>query len=204
MSDITVEQLGELIAQAKSKDGKPPRVTRENLQTFLRNPDGFVAGGTQYLRLLPGQPLTIGPTSGSRIIANAVDVFKAGIDGDFNNWGVNRPAKETEEMVISPPYELVTNGKFAEIFGSLSADPRRLCWTQDQIIKYVVTHPDQLGANRNFFLTESGGEFFVVDVYVYDDGRLNADVGRFDLARVWRAEDRHRFFAPQLANPLAV
>jgi hypothetical protein len=35
MSEITVEQLGELIAQAKSG-----RVTRENLQAFLRNPNG--------------------------------------------------------------------------------------------------------------------------------------------------------------------
>lgn len=40
MSKITVEQLGELIAQAKDD-----RVTRENLQAYLRNPNGFIAGG---------------------------------------------------------------------------------------------------------------------------------------------------------------
>lgn len=202
-SQITVEQVGELIEQSKSRDGKPPRVTRENLQAYLRNPDGLIAGG-QYLRLLPGQPLTIGPTSGSRIIATAADVFKAGIDGDFNGWGVNQPAGATKETSVSPPYELVANGNFVQILGSLSAAPRQLCWTQDQIIEYVVMHPDQLGASGNFFLTESGGEFFVVYVRVYDDGQLRADVYRFEHAHVWHAERRHRFFAPQLANPLAV
>src|SRR3989344_3384599 len=38
--EITVEQLGELIAQAKAG-----RVTRENLQAFLRNPNWVTAGG---------------------------------------------------------------------------------------------------------------------------------------------------------------
>ncbi len=35
MSKITVEQIGELVKQSK---GKNPRITRENLQAFLRNP----------------------------------------------------------------------------------------------------------------------------------------------------------------------
>jgi len=38
--DISVEQLGELIAQAKAG-----RVTRENFQQFLANPNGFAVGG---------------------------------------------------------------------------------------------------------------------------------------------------------------
>lgn len=44
MSDITVGQLGELIAQAQAG-----RVTRENLQAFLRDPNnGFVADGNNF------------------------------------------------------------------------------------------------------------------------------------------------------------
>ncbi|MCD4693745.1 hypothetical protein K8R62_00060 [bacterium] len=40
MSEITTEQLGELIAQAKSG-----RVNRENLQAYLRNPNGSMQAG---------------------------------------------------------------------------------------------------------------------------------------------------------------
>ena len=39
MSKITVEQIGELVEQSK---GENPRVTRENLQAFLQNPNAFL------------------------------------------------------------------------------------------------------------------------------------------------------------------
>ena len=39
MSKITVEQIGELVEQSK---GENPRVTREILQAFLRNPNAFL------------------------------------------------------------------------------------------------------------------------------------------------------------------
>lgn len=40
MSEITIKQLGELIVQAKSG-----RVNRENLQAYLRNPNGSMQAG---------------------------------------------------------------------------------------------------------------------------------------------------------------
>ncbi len=196
MSPVTFRQLKELLIQIDAG-----RVTRQNLAAFLKNPNRFGENGSQYLCLLSGQSITIGPTKGERIIANAEDVFTAGIDGDFNNWGVNRPGAATKEMVVSPPYELVQNGNFAQIFGSLAADLPQLCWTQEQIIAYVVAHPDQFASGENFFLTESNEEFFVARVYFYDDGRLHANVYRFESAEVWDAVRRPRFFVPQLPVP---
>jgi hypothetical protein len=44
MSEITIEQLGELIAQAKAG-----RVNRENLQSYLRNPNRFEIPSTMNI-----------------------------------------------------------------------------------------------------------------------------------------------------------
>ncbi len=159
---------------------------------------------TPYLQLLtdPQQPLIIGPTDGSRVIAKAEDVFNAGIDGDFNNWGVNQPAELTEEMQICP-YEMVIGNCFAQIFGSLSSDLRQLCLTQDQIIEICQNHRDHLRRidQGNFFLTKSNVEFFVVCVGVYGGGKLKANIYRFGNVFTWGNARSMWFFVPQLPVP---
>ena len=45
---------------------------------------------------------------------------------------------------------------------------------------------------------EVGGEFFVANVIVNDDGSLYVNVLKFSLGNVWNAECQHRVVVPQL------
>lgn len=179
----------EIVAQLNTPEPIP--VQPILIQQPINNP---------YLHLLSNQPLVIGPTDGSKIIADAADVFTAGIDVDFRKWGTNKPGIATKETLISV-YELAQDSAFAQMFSSLSSDLDKLCLTQAQIIKLVTTHRNQLrtGGYGNFFLFKSNGDLFVASVYVYDDGSLYAYVRRFGNANVCHAAHHHRLFAPQLA-----
>jgi|GEM_PF-6788335 hypothetical protein len=42
--------------------------------------------------------------------------------------------------------------------------------------------------------------FFVANVNVNSDGRLNVNVNRFENDNVWSADDRHRVVVPKLAD----
>ena len=151
------------------------------------------------LHLLTEEPLTIGPTDGSEILANADDVFSY-IDPDFRGWKADEPGEATG-AVPAKVYELAQNADFAKMFGTLSGDTAKLCLTQAQIKAFVKQHRNWLRTDgyATFFLFKSNGKFFVAVVYFYGVGRLKIDVGHFEDDYVWDAEDRHRLVVPQLA-----
>ncbi len=158
----------------------------------------IVTAPIPYLRLLTTAPLTIPACDGTRTIAQATDVFKWGIDGDFKNWGLDVPSKATS-TVQADVHELVWEGRFNQFFPSLNSDIKQPCWTQHQIIAFCLEHRGQLRTEgwANFFLFEANNDFFVARVSVYDDGQLDVDVDRFSHDRVWYAKDRHRVVVPR-------
>lgn len=151
-----------------------------------------------YLRRLTGEPLIIDAVDGREILADASDVF-AYIDSDFRNWGADESGPATGKTP-SIVYEMMKDGAYAELFGSLRRDIRKLCLTQAQIKCFVKKHRSWLRTDGygTFFLFQSKGEFFVADVRVYPDG-LTVRVYRFELSSLWSAGDRPRLVAPQLA-----
>lgn len=149
-----------------------------------------------YLRLIT--EVTLPATSGTETLAEAADVFTGFLDPDFKNWGTNvrgEPTKETSVEVL----ELVNDGKFTEIYGSVGNDLDKLCLAQGQIKSFCQNHPDLISPDSaTCFLFKENGEFFVARVYCDSGGQLRAFVGRFEYAYVWNAVSRLHFVLPCL------
>ena len=155
----------------------------------------------KYLNLISaGENLIIDACDEPEIIAGSDNIFEAGIDSDFVNWGADEPGESTSETSVEV-YEMIENGTYTQIFGSLSRDVEKLCLTQAQIKNFVVKHKQWLRQDgyATFFLFKSKGHFFVANVYVDSDGELYVFVYRFVDDFAWYAGRRHRIVVPQLA-----
>lgn len=156
---------------------------------------------TDRLKLISGaETLTLSPTDGNEIIAEAGDLFKGYLDSDFVNWNTNVKGNPTEAQNVQV-HEMTKDGTFEQIYSGLGTDLNALCLSQAQIIQFVKNHRKWLREDGygTFFLFKVGGEFFVADVSVYSVGSLDAYVDRFSDDNVWFAENRSRFVVPQLA-----
>ncbi|MFM7088394.1 MAG: hypothetical protein ACKOW9_02600, partial [Candidatus Paceibacterota bacterium] len=140
----------------------------------------------EYLKLLSGaETLMLDALDGKETLATAKETFPSGIDGDFKNWGTNKPGVATKEQAVDV-HELVKDGTFAQMFGSLGTDLDKLCLTQSQIKNFCKKHPQWLRQNGSatFFLFKVEDQFFVALVGVLSDG-LFVFVYRFERDRVW-------------------
>ena len=151
------------------------------------------------LRLISGgKQVVIGATIGTKTIASATNVFTWGIDSDFKNWGLDVAGRAMPETPVQV-YEMVQDGDYRTIFGSLERDLDTLCFTQEQIVSFVRDYKKWLrtGGYATFFLFKVGNEFFVAYVSLYGGGRPYVNVRRFSDVSVWNAESRHRVVLPQ-------
>ena len=152
-----------------------------------------------FLKLISGdETIVLDAVDGKEVLANAKDIF-AYIDSNFNNWGAEKPGQPTGKTPVKI-YEMAKDANFSQMFGSLSADARKLCLTQAQIKGFVKKYRNWLRADgyATFFLFESNGQFFVADVDVCSVG-LYVLVHEFEDGHVWNADYRHRVVVPQLA-----
>jgi len=150
-----------------------------------------------YLKLLSGtETLFLDECDGQSIIADSKNVFYS-IDNDFKSYGANEKGVATSKTPVEV-HELIKDGKFTQIFGSLNSDLDKLCLTQNQILNFIKNHKNWLRADGygTFFLFKSNGKFFVAGVNV-DSGGLHVRVYHFGRDRVWGAVDRYRFVIPQ-------
>lgn len=152
-----------------------------------------------YLKLLFGaETLMLDALDGKETLATAKEVFPSGIDGNFKNWGTNKPGIATKEQAVDVQ-ELVKDGTFAQMFGSLGTDLDKLCLTQSQIKNFCKKHPQWLRQNgyATFFLFKVEDQFFVAKVLV-NSGGLYVNVYRFEVGYVCHAVYSHRMVVPQL------
>jgi hypothetical protein len=152
------------------------------------------------VRLFPDEDIVLPETDGTRTIARADDVFRRFIDRDFEDWGTDKPGRPTAETRVAV-HEMRQNATFARMFGSLADDPRKLVFTQHQIIGFCERHPDKLPQSgcATFFLFEENDYIFVARVNVHPDGlRMRLDPFDFDYA--WDPDFRYRVVVPQLST----
>ncbi len=154
---------------------------------------------TTILKLLSTQPIMLDATDGTATIPNAGDVFTGYIDPDFKDWGADEASSPTPEMK-AVVHEMTQNATFKQMFDSLSAETKKLCMTQSQIIEFVKAHREHLRTDgyATFFLFKSKGKFFVAYVSFVDRGRLKVRVRRFERGSAWYADVRPRVVVPQL------
>ena len=109
--------------------------TEEELDDFMKRK--ITAKVTEgILRLISdNSTLTIKALDGSRLIYNAKDTFKSGIDGDFVNWGVNNPGIATPAALVQV-HEMIGDGKLMNIFTSLPGTWNQKWLSQNQFIDF--------------------------------------------------------------------
>jgi len=149
----------------------------------------------KYLRAISRKnQIKIGPTNGACAIVGASDVFTGGID----SFRLNVKTRSTKKTPVRV-FEFVKDGIFTEIFSGFGKNLNRLCFTQDQIIRFVKDHAKWLRADGfgTFFLFKEKGKFFVARVLQIESGpRVNKIHMSCDYDVY--AVNRHRFVIPQL------
>lgn len=194
-------------ALPKGLEGTDPkeviRVVQKEGETLGRLLKGVFAELLQkrsrFLKLVSGtESLILAAVDGKEVLVDAKDIF-AYIDPDFKKWGADEPGQATGETSVEV-YEMAEDATFSQMFGSLSGDAQKLCFTQSQIKSFVKKYSNWLRTDgyATFFLFESRGESFVARVRVDSDG-LGVSVDRFEGSGVWSAGYRHRVVVPQLA-----
>ncbi len=157
--------------------------------------------GLLYLKLLSGaETIMLDALDGKETLADAKEVFPSGVDDDFKKWVTNKAGIATKEQTVDV-HELVKDGTFAQMFGSLGTDLDKLCLTQAQIKNFCKKHPNWLRKDgwATFFLFKVEDQFFVAYVLVYSDG-LSVSVRSLEYDNVWRAAISHRVVTPQLVS----
>lgn len=111
-------------------------------------------------RLFHNELIVIQPTDGLETLANSVDVFNL-VDPKITDWGLDVPGPPTPATPVTV-HELVHDGTFAEILGSLG-DTSKLCLWQSQMIAFFLDNRYRLGlrGHRMFSLLDGleRGEF---------------------------------------------
>jgi hypothetical protein len=129
----------------------------------------------EFLRLVSeSEPLLLEPTDGSDVLMNERDLFNY-IDPNFEDWGTGEKGPATGECPVEV-YEMKAEGTFAQLFGSLSTDPRLLCLTQAQILSFVKVHGLLLRSKTfgTFFLFEFKGNLLIAAIGICPGGTHRA------------------------------
>jgi hypothetical protein len=155
---------------------------------------------TGFVKLISGaETITLNPTDGKETLTKARDLFKGWLDFELlKDWGADAPDSATEATSVAV-HELIKDGTFEEIFGSLAEDLDTLCLTPAQIIEFVENHKQWLrtGGYATAFLFKASNDFLVFRVY-QSRGLLEGRVSRLSWDGVQNNSTHERFVVPQL------
>lgn len=166
---------------------------------------------SEFLRLVSGSdPLLLESTDRSCVLWDERNLFNY-IDPNFANWGTDEKGPTTGGCPVEG-YEIKKEGNFAQLFGSLLSDPRRLCLTQAQILSFLKTRGCLMRSKSfgTFFLFESKGNLFVAGMGVCSGGWYRVRLYRFEDPEVWRLnatyggtrhKERLRVVVPRMTPP---
>ncbi len=152
--------------------------------------------------------LCIKALDGSRLICDANNVFKAFVEKDFINWGMNKYGASTAESKASV-FELISNASFCDLFMAMPGPWRQKYFSQNQVIYFCENFSEWLKQghttiflckiNEAMDIDESnpGSNLVFVDVGSYYDG-LHVYVNLFSEKHVWSGSCRRHIVAPCL------
>ncbi len=147
-----------------------------------------------------GKHVVISAINGTETLAFAYDVFSS-ISPDFINWGCDKAEQATPEVAVLV-YEQIKDATYPDIFGSVDQNFDHLALTTSQIKNFVMNHAKDYLLEAEWtcfrFLFKEGDEFFIADVRVLSEGKLDFRVTRFLDGSVRHAVHRHRIVVPQL------
>jgi hypothetical protein len=195
---MTPEQMPELVGNLVRHQKYFEALSVEEAQWIIRNADEanefLVRGVKKNLELLKTFKFLcsgkIDPLSGERIIGDAKEVFKGGIDSNFELFGLNLPSDLTRGTT-SEVYELRKDFSFTDEWDNFH--------TMHQMIRFCEKYSQSQAFDEkscNVFPVKKGNEPFLVRVDTNSDG-LHASVYRFEHDILWPAASRPRLVVPQ-------
>ncbi len=181
LREFTTGLLNQLLVNLAGQEGQ---MWLDEFKKFLRREQCWVK---VYLKSL-FDGVVVSAADGIETFASS-GLF-GGVYGLTLPAGSGKPTPATKATV----WELILNGIFAQIFGSLGEKRGR--WTESQVVAFCRDHRDKLRTDGygTFFELEGG---FVANVYFGGDGRLEVGVDEFSRGGVWSAEYEHRVVSPQ-------
>ncbi|MDA3815539.1 MAG: hypothetical protein PF549_04190 [Patescibacteria group bacterium] len=196
ISFLPIEMLGvcnDLVDKLISKTGQGWFV---ELKKFLRREECWTEKEVFLRFISDDEKLVIKACNGLEILLDAKDLF-AYIDNNFRNFEANQPGQSTEKTSVVV-YEAENSGTFTQLFGSLSGDLDKLCFTQAQIIGFVRSHRNWLRTDGHgtFFLFKSWDHFFIAIVRFDSDDGLRVNIRRFGDDIFLFADYCSRFVVP--------
>lgn len=110
---------------------------------------------------------------------------------------IHQPKPKTPVNV----YKIIKDSKFTQLFGGLSLDLNKLCFTESQIVNFVVKYPFWFNDNKGgtFFLLNLFGKYFIASVYFADGPEKNniwLRLYKLDLSKPWMEKDNHFLITP--------
>ena len=159
----------------------------------------------KILRLIsgPSHNLVINPVDGSKIIANAQDIFADSITGFSKS---DLPGEFTQETLINV-YQMAREATAIEMFKSLSFDFNCLCMTQHQIINYCIKYPEWIHPKQwagiigvaTLFLCKDKEHYFVAHIATGTNGLWAWKYPfRRDEDKLFPGQHRIRIVTPQI------
>ena len=162
------------------------------------------------LRLIPGgQDLSIKALDGRSLIYKAKDTFGSFIDLPFGYGDVNNPGLATPETHVQV-HEIISSGKFIDIFRSLPGTWNQKWVSQSQVIEFCKSLAFWLRGEKygTFFLIKTNenedklidendpyGDVAIVVVCVCWTG-LAVHLNRLTHYNVWCGQNRYRVVSP--------
>ncbi len=147
-----------------------------------------------------GKRIVISAANGNETLTTAHNGFSS-ISSDFENWGCDKAKQVTHEVIVEV-YEQTEDATYPEIFGSVDQNFDHLALTISQIKNFVMNYAKDYLLEAEWtcfrFLFKEGDEFFVADVRVLSDGKLDFRITRFLDGSVRHADYHHRIVVPQL------
>lgn len=131
-------------------------------------------------------------TDGKETLAEAGEVFGAGIHGAVKHDGAGKATPKTPFAI----YEQFVEGDYAKIF---EGDLKLLPWKESQIVVFCKDHLDLLlkdDRGGTLFLFDEGNGLSVANVFVREKG-LSLHVDPFLYKGILSAEYRHLLMSPQ-------
>jgi hypothetical protein len=198
--ELPAEMLGAILDFFGKLSSEAGQEWFTEFKKFLRKEQSWTGVVVEkILQLISGgEALTIDALNGKDDLL-AKDGTFAWIDPDFENYGADESCQPTPETKVEV-YEMVKNATFSQMFGSLSPDLQKVCFSsRAQVKEFVKKHRKWLRKDgyATFFLYKSNDNYFVADVHVISAG-LNAVVYRPGHDYVWDGVYRLRVVVPQL------
>jgi urease gamma subunit len=171
-----------------------PQKVADMFQTIVDEPVKIVKN---YLNRL--FTVKLGATDGTGNYEKAAEVFKAGLDPDFKNWGIIFSGVAPEMDIAID--ELTENGEFSEFLGDTAEELEKRHILGAQLVKFCQDHPDWLCKNgcATFFILTKDDEpvkedlsnVFIGCIKLDTHGWLHGCVYLFSYDDKWRTGRDH-------------